>query len=65
MNGGNSSELAKKEDIDGFLVGGASLKVHGFSKVSLTQVSSVQVWKSLIADSNMLLFLNLLFILTS
>lgn len=27
VNGGNSAELAKKEDIDGFLVGGASLKV--------------------------------------
>lgn len=27
VNGGNSSDLAKKEDIDGFLVGGASLKV--------------------------------------
>lgn len=27
VNGGNSSELAKQEDIDGFLVGGASLKV--------------------------------------
>lgn len=27
VNGSNSSDLAKKEDIDGFLVGGASLKV--------------------------------------
>jgi len=27
VNGGNSAELAKEEDIDGFLVGGASLKV--------------------------------------
>lgn len=27
VNGGNSAELAKQEDIDGFLVGGASLKV--------------------------------------
>jgi triosephosphate isomerase len=26
VNGANSAELAKKEDIDGFLVGGASLK---------------------------------------
>lgn len=32
VNGGNSAELAKKEDIDGFLVGGASLKVRGFFK---------------------------------
>ena len=28
VNGANSGELAKKEDIDGFLVGGASLKVN-------------------------------------
>lgn len=28
VNGGNSAELAKQEDIDGFLVGGASLKVY-------------------------------------
>jgi triosephosphate isomerase len=27
VNAGNCAELAKKEDIDGFLVGGASLKV--------------------------------------
>ena len=27
VNGSNCSELAKQEDIDGFLVGGASLKV--------------------------------------
>lgn len=27
VNGANCAELAKKEDIDGFLVGGASLKV--------------------------------------
>ena len=27
VNGANSGELAKQEDIDGFLVGGASLKV--------------------------------------
>lgn len=27
VNGGNCAELAKKDDIDGFLVGGASLKV--------------------------------------
>ena len=27
VNAANSAELAKKEDIDGFLVGGASLKV--------------------------------------
>jgi len=28
VNGGNCAELAKEEDIDGFLVGGASLKVQ-------------------------------------
>ncbi|XP_078173919.1 triosephosphate isomerase isoform X2 [Carex rostrata] len=28
VNGGNCAELAKQEDIDGFLVGGASLKVE-------------------------------------
>lgn len=28
VNGGNCAELAKQEDIDGFLVGGASLKVN-------------------------------------
>ncbi|PHU17737.1 Triosephosphate isomerase, chloroplastic [Capsicum chinense] len=27
VNGSNSSDLAKKEDIDSFLVGGTSLKV--------------------------------------
>ncbi|KAJ7534319.1 hypothetical protein O6H91_13G089400 [Diphasiastrum complanatum] len=31
VNGSNSSELAKKEDIDGFLVGGASLKGPEFA----------------------------------
>jgi hypothetical protein len=39
VNGGNSSELAKKEDIDGFLVGGASLKVYGFFIISLTKLT--------------------------
>ncbi|CAM8899302.1 unnamed protein product [Rhodiola kirilowii] len=33
VNGGNSSELAKKEDIDGFLVGGASLKGTEFATI--------------------------------
>ena len=28
VNGSNCGELAKQEDIDGFLVGGASLKVY-------------------------------------
>ncbi|CAB4321149.1 unnamed protein product [Prunus armeniaca] len=33
VNGGNSAELAKKEDIDGFLVGGASLKGPEFTTI--------------------------------
>lgn len=30
VNGSNCAELAKQEDIDGFLVGGASLKVYKY-----------------------------------
>ena len=30
VNGSNCAELAKQEDIDGFLVGGASLKVQSY-----------------------------------
>ena len=30
VNGSNCAELAKQEDIDGFLVGGASLKVYSY-----------------------------------
>lgn len=41
VNGGNCAELAKQEDIDGFLVGGASLKVIsltlGVVKVSVSR----------------------------
>ncbi|GER42304.1 triosephosphate isomerase [Striga asiatica] len=33
VNGGNCAELAKQEDIDGFLVGGASLKGPEFSTI--------------------------------
>ncbi|CAO2813817.1 unnamed protein product [Amaranthus hypochondriacus] len=33
VNGGNCAELAKKEDIDGFLVGGASLKGPEFATI--------------------------------
>ncbi|TXG64742.1 hypothetical protein EZV62_011736 [Acer yangbiense] len=33
VNGGNSAELAKQEDIDGFLVGGASLKGPEFATI--------------------------------
>ncbi|XP_041999247.1 triosephosphate isomerase, chloroplastic-like [Salvia splendens] len=33
VNGANSAELAKKEDIDGFLVGGASLKGPEFATI--------------------------------
>uniref|UniRef100_A0A0V0I0B9 Putative triosephosphate isomerase, chloroplastic-like n=1 Tax=Solanum chacoense TaxID=4108 RepID=A0A0V0I0B9_SOLCH len=41
VNGSNSSDLAKKEDIDGFLVGGASLKGPEFATI----VNSVTVKK--------------------
>nr|XP_043637272.1 triosephosphate isomerase, chloroplastic [Erigeron canadensis] len=33
VNAGNSADLAKKEDIDGFLVGGASLKGSDFATI--------------------------------
>jgi triosephosphate isomerase len=42
VNGGNSSELAKKEDIDGFLVGGASLKGPEFATI-VNSVTSKKV----------------------
>jgi len=34
----NRAELVKQEDIDGFLVGGASLKVRDLFKIYLTSV---------------------------
>ncbi|XP_019169336.1 PREDICTED: triosephosphate isomerase, chloroplastic-like [Ipomoea nil] len=42
VNGSNCSELAKKEDIDGFLVGGASLKGPEFA-VIVNSVTSKKV----------------------
>nr|AFK45656.1 unknown [Lotus japonicus] len=42
VNGGNSFELAKKEDIDGFLVGGASLKGPEFATI-INSVTSKKV----------------------
>ncbi|KAF4383677.1 hypothetical protein F8388_014177 [Cannabis sativa] len=42
VNGGNSAELAKKEDIDGFLVGGASLKGPEFATI-INSVTSKKV----------------------
>ncbi|CAJ2632521.1 triosephosphate isomerase, chloroplastic [Trifolium pratense] len=42
VNGANSSELAKKEDIDGFLVGGASLKGPEFATI-VNSVTSKKV----------------------
>ncbi|XP_058738094.1 triosephosphate isomerase, chloroplastic [Vicia villosa] len=42
VNGGNSAELAKKEDIDGFLVGGASLKGPEFATI-VNSVTSKKV----------------------
>lgn len=41
VNGSNCAELAKKEDIDGFLVGGASLKVHFSSLRTLFFISAL------------------------
>ncbi|XP_062177363.1 triosephosphate isomerase, chloroplastic [Alnus glutinosa] len=42
VNGGNSAELAKQEDIDGFLVGGASLKGPEFATI-INSVTSKRV----------------------
>ncbi|KAK7284994.1 hypothetical protein RJT34_19749 [Clitoria ternatea] len=42
VNSGNSAELAKKEDIDGFLVGGASLKGPEFATI-VNSVTSKKV----------------------
>lgn len=42
VNGGNCAELAKKEDIDGFLVGGASLKGPEFATI-VNSVTSKKV----------------------
>ncbi|KAL7257451.1 hypothetical protein ACSBR1_003697 [Camellia fascicularis] len=42
VNGGNCAELAKQEDIDGFLVGGASLKVPEFATI-VNSVTSKKV----------------------
>nr|AFK41708.1 unknown [Medicago truncatula] len=42
VNGGNSADLAKKEDIDGFLVGGASLKGPEFATI-VNSVTSKKV----------------------
>lgn len=46
VNGGNSAELAKEEDIDGFLVGGASLKV--LSCQSWLSIHVLFYWVSLL-----------------
>lgn len=42
VNGGNAAELAKQEDIDGFLVGGASLKGPEFATI-INSVTSKKV----------------------
>jgi len=42
VNGGNCAELAKKDDIDGFLVGGASLKGPEFATI-VNSVTSKKV----------------------
>ncbi len=41
MNDANCGELAQKEDIDGFLVGGASLKADAFSTIINAKTASV------------------------
>ena len=33
MNAGNADELTSKENVDGGLIGGASLKAHDFSVI--------------------------------
>jgi triosephosphate isomerase len=43
VNGPNSSELAKREDIDGFLVGGASLKGPEFATIVNSVTSKKKV----------------------
>ncbi len=43
VNGANSSELAKREDIDGFLVGGASLKGPEFATIVNSVTSKKKV----------------------
>lgn len=42
VNGSNCAELAKQEDIDGFLVGGASLKGPEFATI-VNSVTSKKV----------------------
>ena len=39
MNDKNAEELGKQEDIDGFLVGGASLNADAFSKIINSKVA--------------------------
>lgn len=36
VTAGNAAELARQEDLDGFLVGGASLKAHDFAAICAT-----------------------------
>ena len=41
VNDQNAGELARKEDLDGFLVGGASLKGKTFAKICNAQNSRI------------------------
>ncbi len=41
VNDQNAGELARKDDLDGFLVGGASLKGKTFAKICNAQNSKV------------------------
>jgi triosephosphate isomerase (TIM) len=43
VNDANSSDLATREDIDGFLVGGASLKGQAFVKIINSSKAKVAV----------------------
>ncbi|GJU75903.1 triosephosphate isomerase, chloroplastic [Tanacetum coccineum] len=64
VNAGNSADLAKKEDIDGFLVGGASLKqvkqqepenLHHFDKFCVLEfISSVVTMERTVASGQVL-----------
>lgn len=43
VKGSNSVDLIKKPDVDGFLVGGASLKVSEFSTILKSPIASGRV----------------------
>ncbi|KAB1207581.1 Triosephosphate isomerase, chloroplastic [Morella rubra] len=57
VNGGNSAELAKQEDIDGFLVGGASLKGPEFATIINSSADYKAQLKSTAINFQLFLFL--------